>query len=130
MLWEAKKIWSAGEYTLLADTHTADDGVTYAKGDTLVLNEREATRLGYMGVIGPPDGMHAVKARVEGGRGTARDEYLYQMWELSGAWEDQGRTYALRFFLRLDSFISCLQLSHSNRTFCWVMLPPSHTGVR
>ena len=85
MLWEAKKIWSAGEYTLLADTHTADDGVTYAKGDTLVLNEREATKLGYMGVIGPPDGMHAVKARVEGGWGTARDEYLYQMWELSGA---------------------------------------------
>jgi hypothetical protein len=88
MLWELKKLWPAGEYTLLADSHTAEDRVAYSKGDTLVLSEREATRLGNAGVVAPPGGMHAVKARVEGGRGTVRDKYLCQMWELSGAWED------------------------------------------
>ena len=91
MPWELKKLWRAGEYTLLADSHTAEDGLTYSKGDTLVLSEREATRLGNAGVIAPPDGMRAVKARAEGGRGTLRDNYLYQMWELSGAWEEEER---------------------------------------
>jgi hypothetical protein len=92
MLWEAKKIWSAGEYTLLADSHTADDGVKYSKGETLALSETAATRLGNAGVIAAPSSIHAVKARVEGSRGTVRDEYLYQMWELCGVWEEWGRT--------------------------------------
>jgi hypothetical protein len=89
MPWELRKLWHAGEYTLLADTHTAEDGLTYSKGDILVLGERAATRLGNAGAVAPPDGMHAVKARVEAGRGTLRDNYLYQMWELSGAWEEE-----------------------------------------
>ena len=48
--WERRKLWPAGEYTLLADSHTTEDGVEYFKGDTLTLGEREATRLGYAGV--------------------------------------------------------------------------------
>jgi hypothetical protein len=32
--------------------------------------------------------MEAVRARVETGRGSMRDEYLYRMWELAGEWED------------------------------------------
>jgi hypothetical protein len=91
MPWELKKLWRAGEYTLLADSHTAEDGLTYSKGDTLALSEREATRLGNAGVIAPPDGMRAVRARAEGGRGTLRDNYLCQMWELSGVWEEEER---------------------------------------
>ena len=87
MSWELKKLWPAGEYTLLADSHTTEDGLLYSKGDILSLSEREATRLGNAGTIAPPDGMYAVKARVESGRGTLRDEYLCQMWELTGAWE-------------------------------------------
>ncbi len=93
MPWERKKVWPAGEYTLLADSHEAGDGVAYSKGDTIALSEREATRLGNAGTIASPDGMYAVKARVESGRGTLRDEYLCQMWELTGAWEDvQGKS--------------------------------------
>ncbi len=88
MSWELKKLWSAGEYTLLADSHTTEDGVPYSRGDTLSLSEREATRLGNAGTIASPDGMYAVKARVESGRGTLRDEYLCQMWELTGVWEE------------------------------------------
>jgi len=59
---------------------------TGSKGDTFALGQREATRLGNAGVIAAPDGMYAVRARVESGRGTMRDEYLCQMWELTGAW--------------------------------------------
>jgi hypothetical protein len=92
MPWELKRLWPAGEYTLLTDSHTGENGVTFSRGDTLVLSEREATRLGNAGVIASPDGMYAVKARVECGRGTVRDEYLYHMWELTGAWEARGRT--------------------------------------
>jgi hypothetical protein len=88
MPWEPKKLWRAGEYTLLADSHTAENQVTYFKGDTLALSEREATRLGNAGAIASPDGMHAVAARVESGRGTKRDDYLYQMWKLAGVWEE------------------------------------------
>jgi hypothetical protein len=90
--WEWQKLWPAGEYTLLADSHTADDQVTYSKGDTIALSEREATRLGNAGVIASPGSMHAVRARAESGRGTVRDEYLCQIWELTGAWEERGRT--------------------------------------
>ena len=90
--WERKKLWPAGEYTLLVDSYTAEDWVTYRTGDTLALNQWEATRLGNEGAIALPSGMHAVRARTESGRGTVRDEYLYQMWELSGAWEERGRT--------------------------------------
>jgi hypothetical protein len=85
---EQKKLWPAGEYTLLTDSHTAEDGVTYSKGDALVLGEREATRLGDTGAIVPSGSMHAVRARAESGRGTKRDEYLYEMWKLTGALED------------------------------------------
>ncbi len=92
MPWEPKKLWPAGEYTLLAGSHTAEDRVTYSKGDTISLSEREATRLGSAGTIASPDGMYAVRARVESGRGTVRDQYLCQMWELTGAWQDRGRT--------------------------------------
>ncbi len=91
MPWERKKLWAAGEYTLLLDSYTAEDGVTYSKGDALALSQWEATRLGNAGAIASPDGMHAVKARVESSRGTKRDEYLYQMWSLAGAWEDRER---------------------------------------
>ena len=89
--WERTKLWPSGEYTLLADSHAAEDGVTYSKGDTLALNQWEATRLGNGGAIAPPSSMRAVRARTEGGKGTARDEYLYRMWELAGAWEQRGR---------------------------------------
>ena len=65
--------------------------MTYRKGDTLALNQWDATRLGNEGAIALPSGMHAVRARTESGRGTVREEYLYQMWELSGAWEEGGR---------------------------------------
>ena len=58
------RIWSAGEYTLLADSHTiTEEGVTYSKGDTFFLREKEATRLGNAGAIASPEGMQAVKAR-------------------------------------------------------------------
>jgi hypothetical protein len=88
MPWELKRLWPAGEYTMLADAHTAEDRVTYSKGDTLALREKEATRLGNARVIASPSSMAAVRARVESGRGTVRDEYLCQMWELTGAWEE------------------------------------------
>jgi hypothetical protein len=39
-----KKQWPAGEYTLLTDSQTAEDGVMYSKGDTFVQGEREAMR--------------------------------------------------------------------------------------
>ena len=88
--WEPQKLWPAGEYTLLADSHTTKEGVKYSKGDTLNLDDRQATRLGNAGTIASPSGMQAVRARVEGGRrSTRRDEYLYRMWELSGAWEER-----------------------------------------
>ncbi len=87
MRWQTAKIWLAGEYTLLADSHTTSEGVTYSKGDTLNLDERQATRLGNAGTIAFPGGMQAVRARVEGGQGSTRDEYLYRMWELAGYWE-------------------------------------------
>ena len=89
--WELKKLWPADEYTLLVDSYTAEDRVTYSKGDTLALNQWEATRLGNEGAIASPTSMYAVRARTESGRGTLRDEYLYRMWELSGAWEEPGR---------------------------------------
>jgi hypothetical protein len=82
------RIWPAGEYTLLEDAYTTEEGVTYAKGETFALRQREATRLGNAGVIASPGGMEAVRARVETGRGSMRDEYLYRMWELAGEWED------------------------------------------
>jgi hypothetical protein len=81
------RIWPAGEYTLLADSYSTEEGVEYSKGDTLALREREATRLGNAGSIASPEGMQAVKARVEGGRGSRRDRYLYRMWELAGEWD-------------------------------------------
>jgi hypothetical protein len=87
MPWQTPKIWLAGEYTLLVDSHTTKEGVTYSKGDTLSLDERQATRLGNAGTITYPGGMRAVRARVEGGRGSRRDAYLYRMWELAGEWE-------------------------------------------
>ena len=87
MPWQTAKIWLAGEYTLLAGFHTTNEGVTYSKGDTLNLDERQATRLGNAGTIAFPGGMQAVRARVEGGQGSTRDEYLYRMWELAGYWE-------------------------------------------
>ncbi len=90
MPWELKKIWPAGEYTLLADSHTAEHGAKYSKGETIGLSEREATRLGNAGVIASPGSMRAVRARAEGGRGTMRDEYLCQIWELTGVWEERG----------------------------------------
>ncbi len=89
--WEPQRIWPTGEYTLLADFHTAEDGLTYSKGESLALSEREATRLGNAGAIAPPDSMHAVRVRTECGRGTMRDEYLYQMWTLTGVLQDRGR---------------------------------------
>src|SRR3712207_2377224 len=89
--WERKKLWTAGEYTLLADSYTAEDRVTYFKGDTLDLDQWEATRLGDKGAIASPTSMYAVRARTESGRGTARDRYMYRMWELTGAWEKRER---------------------------------------
>jgi hypothetical protein len=88
--WERKKLWPAGQYTLLADSHTAENGVTYSKGDILTLGEREATRLGDTDIIAPPASMSAVGARAESGRGTKRDEYLYELWKLAGVWETRG----------------------------------------
>jgi hypothetical protein len=74
-----KKQWPAGEYTLLTDSQTAEDGVMYSKGDTFVQGEREAMRLVDTGAVVPSGSMHAVRARTESGRGTKRDEYLYEM---------------------------------------------------
>jgi hypothetical protein len=85
---EPDRIWPAGTYTLLTDSHTTEEGITYSKGDTIVLDERQATRLGNVGTIAPPGGVQAVKARVESGGGSRRDQYLYRMWELAGEWED------------------------------------------
>jgi hypothetical protein len=87
MPWETTKFWPEGEYTLLVDSYTGRDGVAYSKGDTLTLSQSEATKLGNAGTIASPGSMHAVRARVEGGRSTKRDEYLHQMWELSGVWD-------------------------------------------
>ena len=64
--------------------------MTYSKGESLALSEREATRLGNAGAIAPPHSTHAVRARTESGRGTKRDEYLYEMWTLTGALQDRG----------------------------------------
>ncbi len=88
MPWEHKRIWETGEYTLLVDSHTTKERVTCSRGETLFLKDKEATRLGNAGIIASPSSMHAVRARVESGRGTRRDEYLYQMWKLSGVWQD------------------------------------------
>jgi hypothetical protein len=88
MPWEKTKFWPAGNYTLVAVTHTTEEGLTYSKGDTLSLDEREATRLGDAGTIATADGMQAVRARVEGGRCSRRDRYLCQLWELAGEWDD------------------------------------------
>jgi hypothetical protein len=85
---EPRRIWPAGEYTLLADSHTTEEGITYSMGATITLGERQATRLGNAGSIASPGGMQAVRARVESGQGSRRDEYLYRMWELAGEWED------------------------------------------
>jgi len=90
--WELKKLWPAGKYTLLVESYSAEDQVAYSKGDTLALNQWEATRLGNGGDIASPSSMYAVRARTESGRGTMRDEYLHRMWELSGAWEERGRS--------------------------------------
>jgi hypothetical protein len=84
---EPDRIWPAGTYTLLTDSHTTEEGITYSKGDTLVLDERQATRLGNAGSIASPEGKQAVRARVEGGRGSRRDKYLCQMWELAREWD-------------------------------------------
>ena len=84
---EPRRMWAAGEYTLLADSHTTEEGITYSKGATIPLDERQATRLGNAGTIASPGGMQAVRARVESGQGSRRDEYLYRMWELAGEWE-------------------------------------------
>jgi hypothetical protein len=92
MPWEVKRLWPAGEYTVLVDSQSAEDGLTYSKGETISLSERDATRLGNARVIAVPDGRYAVKARVEGGRGTVRDEYLYEIWQLTEAWRDGKRT--------------------------------------
>jgi hypothetical protein len=88
--WERKRPWLAGEYTLLVDSYAAEDGVTYLRGDTLALDQWEATRLGNKGAIASPTSMHAVRARTESGKGTARDEYLCRMWELAGVWGGEG----------------------------------------
>ena len=88
MSWELKKLWPAGEYTLLADSHTTENGLPYSKGETLSLSQWEATKLGNDGAVAAPASMRAVRARVEAARGTLRDEYLCQMWDLSGAWEE------------------------------------------
>jgi hypothetical protein len=85
---EPSRIWAAGEYTLLADSHTTEGGITYSKGAIITLGERQATRLGNAGTIASPGGMQAVRARVESGQGSRRDKYLYRMWELAGEWED------------------------------------------
>ena len=85
---EPSRIWAAGEYTLLADSHTTEEEITYSKGATITLDERQATRLGNAGTIASPGGMQAVRARVESGQGLRCDEYLYRMWELAGEWED------------------------------------------
>ena len=90
--WEPQRIWPAGEYTLLVDSHAAKDRVTYSKGDALALGQREATKLGNAGAIASPSSMHAVRATVECGRGTVRDVYLSQMWELTRVWEAPERT--------------------------------------
>jgi hypothetical protein len=34
------RIWPAGEYTLLEDAYTTEEGVTYAKGETFALRQR------------------------------------------------------------------------------------------
>ena len=52
--WGPRKLWPAGEYTLLADSHTTKEGVKYSKGDTLDLDDRQATRLGNAGTIAYP----------------------------------------------------------------------------
>ena len=57
----------------------------YSKGDTLVLGEREATRLGGTGTVVPSGSINAVRTRTESSRGTKRDEYLYEMWKITGA---------------------------------------------
>jgi hypothetical protein len=90
MPWEPKRFWPAGEYTLLVASYKAEDGMMYSKGDTLPLSQWEATKLGNEGAVAPPSSMHAVRARVQSDRGTVRDEYLYQMWTLTGAWQDRG----------------------------------------
>jgi len=96
--WEPQRIWPTGEYTLLADSHTAENGLTYSQGETLALSEKEATRLGTAGAIAPPDSMHAVRARTESGRGTMRDGYLYQMWTLTGTCRTEGDFRPSTFF--------------------------------
>ncbi len=61
--WARKKLWPAGEYTLLVDSYTAEDWVTYRTGDTLALNQGEETRLGNEGAIALPSCMHAVRGQ-------------------------------------------------------------------
>lgn len=45
--------WPAGEYTLAVDRWSAPDGTEYVLGDTITLDEAEATRMGNAGAIAP-----------------------------------------------------------------------------
>jgi len=88
MPWETTRFWPAGEYTLLVDSYEAQNGMKHSKGETLSLSQWDATKLGNAGDVAAPASMRAVRARVESGRGTLRDEYLCQIWDLTGAWQE------------------------------------------
>lgn len=79
-------VWEAGAYTLLLDQTGTPTAEERAKGDTLALDATEATRLGNMSVIAPPNSRTAIEARVAAGKGSRRDEILVGNVRTTGVW--------------------------------------------
>ncbi len=52
-----------GEYVLLADRWSDENGEEHVRGETLTLDAQTATRLGTAGTIAPPDSDWAEEAR-------------------------------------------------------------------
>jgi hypothetical protein len=113
--WEWQELWPAGEYTLLADSYITEDRLTYSRGDTFVLFERAATRLGNAGAITPPEvctplgpGSRAVRA--QSGTSTCTG---------CGSWPERG---GIEGGPKPPTFISRLHISRMSSS---IVVPPS-----
>lgn len=66
--------WPEGEYVLTVDKFRRDEE-DYVEGDTIVLDEADATRLGFGGAIAEPDSLEARKA-LAAASGSEKDQKL------------------------------------------------------
>lgn len=65
-----EEVWPAGEYVLLTDRYTPvgqEGGVEMVRGDDVVLEQEEATRLGNTGSIAPVASAAAEEAKATPG---------------------------------------------------------------